>query len=324
MTTLPSGVFDCIDGLWEDLITVLMNDNTPVNQSRLGPMRERLAYSGTLLAPELNFLHNTRRKIDPSYACAEVLWYLSRTRHIDMIKAYAPQYVKFAEDGIAHGAYGDRLATNSSSGDQIKMALDILRDAPHSRQCIITMWDADKDLYASLYHSNKDIPCTISWQLFERNGKLHMVCYMRSNDAWLGTPYDIFVNTTVQQLMAVELGLECGSYTHMVGSMHIYEKHWNAAREAVSQEHADKTRLAVGRVIKEFVKAPVRGFKNLDNALDLELIVRSGMKPIGVDALASDYLRDVALTCAAKWDPHYVSFISSTQLLNGLLNHADH
>ncbi|MNP18299.1 Thymidylate synthase [compost metagenome] len=50
---------------------------------------------------------------------------------------------------------------------------------------------------------------------------------MRSNDIYLGMPYDIFSFTMLQEMLALELNVELGSYTHMVGSLHIYEKHFN-------------------------------------------------------------------------------------------------
>ena len=44
--------------------------------------------------------------------------------------------------------------------------------------------------------SSKDIPCTLSLQFFLREASdqlwLHTIATMRSNDAWLGVPYDTF------------------------------------------------------------------------------------------------------------------------------------
>ena len=45
---------------------------------------------------------------------------------------------------------------------------------------------------------------------------------MRSNDAWLGFPYDVFTFTTIQKILANCLGLRAGRYVHLVGSFHIY------------------------------------------------------------------------------------------------------
>jgi thymidylate synthase len=45
---------------------------------------------------------------------------------------------------------------------------------------------------------------------------------MRSNDAFLGLPHDIFSFTMLQEIAARELGLGLGQYTHSVTSLHLY------------------------------------------------------------------------------------------------------
>jgi thymidylate synthase len=45
---------------------------------------------------------------------------------------------------------------------------------------------------------------------------------MRSNDAWLGLPHDIFCFTMIQELVARSLGFELGDYKHFAGSLHLY------------------------------------------------------------------------------------------------------
>jgi hypothetical protein len=52
---------------------------------------------------------------------------------------------------------------------------------------------------------------------------------MRSNDVWLGAAYDFFQFTRVQLAIASVLGIEPGTYNHHVGSLHIYEQHYEAA-----------------------------------------------------------------------------------------------
>lgn len=51
-----------------------------------------------------------------------------------------------------------------------------------------------------------------------------MLTSMRSNDAWLGLPHDIFTFTMLQELVARSLSIELGEYKHAVGSLHLYDK----------------------------------------------------------------------------------------------------
>ena len=64
---------------------------------------------------------------------------------------------------------------------------------------------------------------------------------MRSNDAYVGLPNDIFAFTMIQELVARSLGVEVGPYKHLVGSLHLYEVNWgHAARflaEGWQREH---------------------------------------------------------------------------------------
>lgn len=177
-----------------------------------------------------NFLKSHRRKLCAAYASAELLWYLARESDITRIVAYAPQYERFAEANVAYGAYGARIQQNTTGTDQFDLALQLLKRDPNTRQCVVSLWSAN-DLLVLQQH--KDIPCTISWQFLLRDEQLHMINTMRSQDVWLGLPYDVFVNTCIQYLFANELGVTMGTYTHQCGSLHLYERNAGAAAEAM-------------------------------------------------------------------------------------------
>lgn len=183
--------------------------------------REAVGYSAQLTDVTYNWLCNGRRKACPKYANAELLWYLSRRNTIELLKAYAPKYKQFVEEnGKAHGAYGYRIGYNTSHGDQLQMARMALEAHEGSRQVVIALWHPD-DLVHAVNLDKKDLPCTLTWQFILRD-QLHMVVNMRSNDVWLGLPYDLFVFTSVQRLLAASLGVVPGTYTHNVASMHMY------------------------------------------------------------------------------------------------------
>lgn len=79
----------------------------------------------------------------------------------------------------------------------------------------------------------RDVACASSLQFLLRNGRLDALLHMRSNDAFWGLPYDVFLFTMLQELLAAELGLELGVYYHSVGSLHLYAKHIQKARRVV-------------------------------------------------------------------------------------------
>lgn len=230
---------DSVDSLWITATKALLDSGSP-HVSRAGRTLEIPGVALRLLDLDRNFVMNPIRNLSPVYASAELLWYLSGTNDISMLKHYAPSYANYAQaDGTAYGAYGYRISSGLriSTGDLVNenliaLAIAELKKAPHSRQCVISLWHP-VDLANAYDGIMRDVPCTISWQFLVREGRLHMICSMRSNDVWLGLPYDIYCNTMIQRMMAGELGLMIGHYTHFVGSLHIYERNFAKAAKAV-------------------------------------------------------------------------------------------
>ena len=137
-----------------------------------------------------------------------------------LVIAVGPAFSNFAEDnGLFHGAYGLRTQ------DQYGPIIERLKADPDTRQAVVTIWNPELDLLPQ----KRDYPCTILHQFRIRDNKLNMSVYMRSNDVWLGAAYDFFQFTRVQIAIASVLGIAPGTYNHHVGSLHIYEQHYDAA-----------------------------------------------------------------------------------------------
>lgn len=118
-----------------------------------------------------------------------------------------------AGDRFLQGAYGPRI------GFQLERVEDQLRRDPDTRQAVVSLW-AETDANPMW----KDRPCTTEFQLMIRNGKLEMFVFMRANDLWTGTCYDVFQFGQIQAAMAHVLGIEVGPYHHYATSLHIYNR----------------------------------------------------------------------------------------------------
>jgi thymidylate synthase len=68
-----------------------------------------------------------------------------------------------------------------------------------------------------------------------RQDRLHMFINMRSNDAFLGLPHDIFCFTMIQEIVARTLSVELGSYKHVAGSLHLYDTDTEAAQQFLGE-----------------------------------------------------------------------------------------
>lgn len=188
--------------------------------SRLGGMRELIGAHIVIRDPQQYVLTSPQRKFSPGYAFGELLWYLSGSDEVDtFIARYAPKYKELVKESHAFGAYGARI----ESGQQLLSVANILANSSTSRQAVISIWDTH-DVSCAAF-GQEDIPCTLSLQFLIRDGQLHVITTMRSNDVWLGMPYDLFCFCAIQCLLAKYLNVEVGTYTHNVGSLHLYDKH---------------------------------------------------------------------------------------------------
>lgn len=311
--------FLTVDELWRHTIKHVLDHGDELD-SRAGKCLEVLGYAATLTNVESTFLMNARRNLSPYYACAELLWYLNSSASITMISAYAPQYVNFAEGGNAYGAYGCRIFSNLWGRDgqvhgdtcdksQLELIIWHLSEDRNTRQAIITLWEAN-DLTHAIHKDHKDLPCTLALQLFIRNERLHMIATMRSNDAWLGLPYDIFAFTGIQHLIGLALGVKCGTYTHQVGSEHLYEKNWKAAEEATSTMFAltpDQTRMQHGwahdkcETWREAI-AIAHAVERLARIGEIGQMSREYEHLSNLLRNQQNVLCDVTSCCANKWD----------------------
>jgi thymidylate synthase len=215
---------ETLDDVLRELYPELLRSANFVSTSR-GDTSELVGVLVEIKRPRAR-LSRTETRGKPFSCLGELLWYLSGENRLDFIRAYIPKYADESEDGVTiHGAYGPRLF-NQRGHNQVNNVLDLLRSNPGSRRAVIQLFNAED---ISCYH--REVPCTTTLQLVLREGCLHMVTTMRSNDAYMGLPHDVFCFTMLQEIMARSLGLDLGTYRHFVGSMHLYSAH----REQVQQ-----------------------------------------------------------------------------------------
>ena len=160
----------------------------------------------------------------PFSCLGELCWYLSKTNKLDFIEYYVREYRNYADGDEIFGGYGPRLFSWKNV-NQFGSVVDLLKKKRDSRQAVIQLFDA-----LDLVGDYRDVPCTCTLQFMVRQGQLHLLAHMRSNDAFLGLPHDIFCFTMLQEIMAKTLGVQLGTYKHMVGSLHIYDKDRDNAR----------------------------------------------------------------------------------------------
>ncbi len=208
---------DDLRGSYVNLVKHVAHSGKPVVSRGLAT-RELTAVS--LLFPNtLNPLLpvGVGRGVNARLAAIEALQLISGIQRHDLIQAVTPGFdsILVDQENPDYGAYGPRII------QQVGDCVDILHTDPTTRRAVIAIWNEH-----DLTHVG-DRPCTVFLQFLVRdNGfgpALELHSYMRSQDVWLGVPYDIFMFSQLQHTVAFILGLPAGQLAHHVTSLHIYE-----------------------------------------------------------------------------------------------------
>ncbi len=120
------------------------------------------------------------RKLNYKFMAREAFWILTGDDKVENISPWNSNIAKFSDDGVRFfGAYGPKVVA------QLDYVVGKLVEDPDTRQAGLTIWRENPP-------ATKDVPCTVAIFFAIREGMLEVNVFMRSNDVWLGTPYDVF------------------------------------------------------------------------------------------------------------------------------------
>lgn len=229
-------------------------------------------------------------------ALAEFCWYMAGSADLDFIRFYLPDYPPEDASGSLEEAYGPRLIGTGEFGrsfNQIERVIDRLRRKPDTRRAVISILEP-----SDLEPGKAEAPCTIALQFVRRRERLHLVAMMRSNDAYLGFPHDVFCFTMIQELVARSLGIQVGEYHHFATSLHLYEHDQDKVAAYLDEGHQSPT----------FAMPKMPSGCQLDNLkafLDVEQSIRSGAITAAAQIKLPEYWRDLALVLLRLADSRF-------------------
>lgn len=262
---------DTLDDLLFETYKIMLSkpfNNNATRSKKQGAFSEEFGILLELTNPRAR-LSRSDAKGKVFSALGELLWYWDGSEDLPFIEYYIPKYADESFDKkTIYGAYGPRLFNSGGQFNQIKNVLSLLQKNPSSRRAVIELFES-RDIDPSIKENETSIPCTCTLQFLERENKLHMLTFMRSNDVYLGLPHDIYAFTMLQEYFATALGLELGVYKHCVGSFHLYEKNKQDAQYYIN-EGLHSTKLFMGHM-------PTGNQREaIDELLDLEKKIRLG------------------------------------------------
>jgi len=171
-------------------------------------------------------------KPNADYIERELAWYKSMSLLVDDIPGDTPQIWEdiSSDSGYINSNYG-YLIYHPGNHVQYSHVLQELLDNPNSRRAVMiytrpTIWkEYDHD------HMS-DFICTNAVQYMIRDGRMHAVVQMRSNDVVFGYRNDYAWQEYVLKQLTDEYNditsseLEVGDISWQVGSLHVYERHF--------------------------------------------------------------------------------------------------
>ena len=235
-------VRDTLDDILREVYGTLLEKSDKIETTR-GATSELVGTHIELLNPRARLSRTETR--GKAFSClGELLWFLSGNNQLDFIQHYVPKYVDESEDGqTVYGGYGPRLFSTNGI-NQVDQVISLLKVNKLSRRAVIQLFKAEDNINAHHAHlRHREVPCTTHFQFLVRDNRLHMLTYMRSNDAYLGLPHDVFCFTMLQEIVACSISVELGVYRHFVGSLHLYSDHEADATDFMTEMFSGRTEM---------------------------------------------------------------------------------
>lgn len=127
-------------------------------------------------------------------------------------------WTEYLHDGKMAYTYNERIMFN----DQLNKIIKRLKEDRDSRQLWLSIWNPaiDPDKLGGISR----VPCSLGYNFQFRDGKLNMHYIMRSCDFNTHFINDVYLAIKLLEYVAKECGMEVGSFTHTMFSLHVYRK----------------------------------------------------------------------------------------------------
>ena len=188
--------------------------------------------SGFTLLDITDNIATARTGYSLSHVLGELALCFTGRDDVELTSKFSSFLEHISDDGVTTRSAYDAIVFNRYGFDQVAQVIDTLKRDPYSRRAVINF-----DVPNTERFETKDEICTIALVFELREGKLDCTGIMRSNDVWLGTPYDVVFFTELQKHIANKLGVAYGKYTHFAVSLHAYAEDIDLVREVWCCKH---------------------------------------------------------------------------------------
>lgn len=160
--------------------------------------------------------------------------YLSMEEYVKNIKNDSEFAYYHGDLGNVYGKqwrdWEARTSWTSKYVDQIKNVIHQIKTNPDSRRHLVSAWNVGELDQMALP------PCHFAFQFYVANGKLSCKFFMRSNDVFLGLPFNIASYALLTHMIAQVCDLEVGELVYSGTDVHIYQNHIEQVKLQLTRE----------------------------------------------------------------------------------------
>ncbi|HLS70948.1 MAG TPA: thymidylate synthase [Chitinophagaceae bacterium] len=192
----------------------------------------------------------TTKKLHLPSIIYELLWFIKGDTNIKYLQENGVRiWNEWAdENGDLGPVYGKQWRSwkgaDGKVHDQLKKAIDNIKNNPDSRRIIINAWNVGELEDMAL------TPCHALFQFYVANGKLSCQLYQRSADVFLGVPFNIASYALLTMMIAQVCGLELGDFVHTFGDVHLYNNHFEQAEEQLKRTPYTLPKMKINPTVK--------------------------------------------------------------------------
>ena len=262
---------DKFSEIYETILDKLLK-NPKYKSSPRGQKIHETLNMGFKLENPLNCLYdNEKRSSQYKYIAAETIWYFMGDNTPNFISKYAKMWNEIKnKDNTINSAYGYLVFNDTSiiNTTQWNWCLNSLLNDKDTRQAIMHFNNPTHQ-----FIENKDFVCTMYAIFHIRDNKLNMTVHMRSQDVILGLPTDLPFFILLQQQLLNHLktkynDLELGTYTHIVDSLHLYERNFDLVNNMLQYDFINNSIPILNKNIINIEGKPEYDFIELSTSLD--------------------------------------------------------
>lgn len=225
---------------------------------------------------ENNFPILRAKKVYPKMALKELIWMLKGRNDVQWLRDNGVSYWDEweLEDGTIGRSYGYQYR-NFNGVDQVKELLRLMETDPLGRRHIINLWNS-ADLSKMALP-----PCMYDFHFgcvpTDYGYKVDLHSHLRSNDSFLGAPYDFmfcgFFLILVCDYLTRKTGIQykANDIHYTADDYHLYENHFNAllkyADNFLESEQCPLTSVAILSLCKIIIPDD-KNFNNFDEYID--------------------------------------------------------